>query len=108
MIGRIYSLPALLEMLREPCGLDDCGQCEIERQAADEIDRLRAELDAANTRFGDMSTPTGREIELRLQLAAAEARAAYWHHDAFCHGGCSECKRLSVAMEAAAEKARTT
>lgn len=37
-----YSLPALLEMLREPCGEPDCGHCGLERQAADEIERLQA------------------------------------------------------------------
>jgi len=33
--------------------------------ALDETERLRAELDAANTRFAKMNTPTGREIELQ-------------------------------------------
>lgn len=42
-MSKTYSIHALLEMLREPCGEPDCGHCGLERQAADEIERLRAE-----------------------------------------------------------------
>ena len=41
-MSRPYSIPALLEMLREHCGVSGCGHCSIEKQAADEIDRLQA------------------------------------------------------------------
>ena len=84
---------------RNGLGTDFCDE------AIAEIERLRAELDAANNRFAAMSTPTGREIELQLRLAAAEACAEYWKHDANCHGGCCECRRLAAEMQAA-EKAR--
>ena len=59
-----------------------CDGCILKHRAADEIERLR------------------------LQLAAAEARAAYWEHDSDCCGGCSKCSRLAVEMEVAVEKAR--
>ena len=46
------------------------------------------------------------EIErLQADLKIAKARAAYWEHDAYCCGGCSECFRLAGELEAA-EKAR--
>ena len=48
MSERIYSLPVLLEMLRESCGIANCGHCAIERAAADVIERLQAS--ASNTR----------------------------------------------------------
>lgn len=39
--SRQYPLPTLLNMLREPCGEPGCGHCEIEAQAADEIEKLQ-------------------------------------------------------------------
>lgn len=42
------------------------GTLEARVQALrDDRDRLKSELDAANRRFAEMSTPTGREIELQ-------------------------------------------
>lgn len=43
---KTYALPALLEILREPCGIEACGHCEIELQAAEEINRLQAQVAA--------------------------------------------------------------
>jgi len=46
------------------------------------------------------------EIErLTADLKLANAKAAYWEHDADCCGGCSECLRLARELDAA-EKAR--
>ena len=74
-------MSGLTEQLRQPSGH---GSIDDERcRAADEIDRLQAELNYQT------------------------ARADYFNHDAGCWGVCSECFRLSAAMEAA-EKARTT
>jgi len=67
------------------CGDDYCEPClkccMLMREAAEEIERLQSELDAANTRFTEMNTPTGREIELqeiaeRLQSRLHEATKA--------------------------------
>ena len=45
MSDQVYPIPVLLEMLREPCGVDGCGHCQLERQAAAEIKRLTAIVD---------------------------------------------------------------
>jgi hypothetical protein len=120
---KTYSLPALLEMLREPCGVADCGHCEIERQAADEIERLQtaAAHDCETMACGHAKkwlayrepvNPRSErycvfcEIErLRAEVAYQTAAAAYHEHDAECCGGCTECYRLCENMQAA-EKAR--
>ena len=110
--------------------LRDCSEAMIE--AADEIERLRADIQllrpeagfgqvfddyvetvaivtefwkAGSLRARVQSLADDRE-RLQLRLAAAEARAAYWEHGADCCGGCSECSRLSTEMQATAEKAR--
>jgi hypothetical protein len=41
MSDEVYPIPILLDMLRKPCGLKNCRHCEIERQAAREIERLQ-------------------------------------------------------------------
>jgi len=42
-----------------------------------EIERLKSELDAANQRFAEMNTPTGREIELQAIVDAVRSEAGF-------------------------------
>jgi len=44
------------------------GWEDLLTRAAAEIERLLAELDAVNTRFHELTTPTGREIELQSEV----------------------------------------
>jgi len=45
------------------------------RALSEDRQRLRTELDAANTRFAEMNTPTGREIELQVEVGRLQAMA---------------------------------
>lgn len=44
------------------------SNAELLNELADEIERLQRELNAANDRFAQMNTVTGREIELIQEL----------------------------------------
>lgn len=71
-----YSVPALLEMLREPCGEPDCGHCGLERQSADEIERLQEEV--ADLR-GLFDLQWARTQEADAAYVAAHPRPDYPH-----------------------------
>jgi hypothetical protein len=125
MNDRSYPIPVLLEMLREPCGVDGCGHCQLERQAAAEIKRLTAIVDRL---------PKYRDGALYLNYNPAPGVSgwAVWHysgdtqrHVSACHtpddpdeyatgfdwiiDDCDdECDVLGVySTREAAEKART-
>lgn len=81
--SRVRALAAEVEQLRANCN-PQCPGCEMRPcnengnavlwcdecvgEVHAENERLRAELDAANTRFSEMNTPTGREIELAAEV----------------------------------------
>ena len=76
-----------------------------------EIERLQAELAAANARFAEMSTPTGREIELQeiLSEALSLCDACKCEHgvpDGYWCEPCNHEHKLPAAEAEASEKAR--
>lgn len=71
---------SLLLMLREHCGTENCGHCQVEGIAADEIERLQTELNRANriARAADRMADVIRGLPfrtstLRYVIAAADA-----------------------------------
>jgi hypothetical protein len=104
-----------------------CVFCEVARLRG-ENDWLAEQLDdatAVSTRLRDelasvrqheagmveavrLQEAERKNERLRLGLAAAEACATYWHHDANCNGGCCECSRLASEMEVAERRLRLT
>ena len=80
MADQIYSLPALLKMLREPCEIEKCGHCHLERQAADEIERLRAIVDRLPTTADGVPIVPGMAI-YQIDGSPAIVSGYDWHGD---------------------------
>lgn len=59
-----------------PC----CTECSNKHVVADEIERLQREIGDANSRFAQMNTPTGREIELTHELSETEKQLTIQRH----------------------------
>ena len=82
---------------------DEGSDDETALRLCDEIERLQltvAELIELKAHAAAQASQAANEIErLQAELAKETARANWFEHYADCHGGCSECTRLYAAWQ---------